>query len=95
MMPPSLQDLVVYVVVALCAAYCVWLFMPAALKRLAAQALLSRFPRLGASRRLRSAARAKSNCGSACSGCASASPSPASGQQHKVHWVKERRSPPG
>lgn len=94
MMPTPLEALVVYAVVALCAVYCVWLFMPAGIKRRMTDALLRRFPRLQASSTLQAAARDPAGCGSACGNCASAGARPPA-QQHKVHWAKKRRAPPG
>jgi len=93
MMPTALEAVVVYAVVALCAVYCVWLFMPAAMKRWMAHALLRRFPRLEASTTLQAATRDPAGCGSACGNCASAGArTPV--QERKVHWVKRRRLPP-
>jgi hypothetical protein len=89
MTPTPLEALVVYAVVALCTGYCVWLFMPAGMRRWMANALLRRFPRLEASSTLQAAARDSAGCGSACGSCASAGARPPA-QEHKVHWGKRR-----
>lgn len=94
MTPTPLEALVVYAVVALCAGYCVWLFMPAGMRRRMANALLRRFPRLEASTTLQTAAQDSAGCGSSCGNCASTGARPPA-QEHKVHWAKRRRSPPG
>ncbi|OOG44474.1 hypothetical protein B0B52_06950 [Polaromonas sp. A23] len=93
-MPTQLEAVVVYTVVAFCAVYCVWLFMPATMKRWMANALLRRFPRLQAWSTLQAATRDPAGCGSACGNCASAGARPPA-QEHQVHWAKKRRSPPG
>jgi hypothetical protein len=74
MMSIPLQSLVVYVVVALCAVYSVWLFLPASLKRRIATALMARSSRLRSSRRLQALAKKQSGCGSGCDSCSPAKP---------------------
>ena len=88
MMPTPVEALVVYAVVALCAAYCVWVFMPAGIKRRAATALLRRIPRLGSSRKLQAMTKEPGGCGSGCGNCGSAAGAtrPPT-REHKVHWI--------
>jgi len=47
-----LEALTVYTLVVLCAAYCLWIFLPAGLKQRAVRALMARSGRLQASRTL-------------------------------------------
>lgn len=96
MMPTPLEALLVYTVVAFCALYSIWMFLPARLKQRAAQALMAKFTRLQNSRILRSAAQQTAGCGSGCSTCGS-SQAAAPGQpvqEHKVRWTLGRRPPP-
>lgn len=86
-----LQSLLVYAVVALCTAYSLWRLLPAALKRRAAAALMSRFPRLQASARLQTLARQPSGCGSGCGSCDSNASRPAPAlQEHKIGVFRRR-----
>jgi hypothetical protein len=88
MMPTPLEALLVYAVVILCALYCVWAFLPAALKRRMARALLALSPRLGTSRRLQKLSQDSAGCGSGCDNCGS---SPAQAvQEHKVQLFRRR-----
>lgn len=83
-------------VVALCSVFCVWLFMPAAMKRWMANALLRSFPQLEASSTLQAVTRDPAGCGSACGNCGSDGAdarSPA--QKQNVHWANRHRSSPG
>lgn len=96
MMPLPLEALVVYAVVALCATYCVWVFMPAAMKRRAATALLRGLPRLGSWRKLQAMTKEPAGCGSGCGNCGSAAgATPPPAREHKVRWASQRRLPPG
>lgn len=92
-----LEALVVYTLVVLCAAYCLWIFLPAGLKQRAARALLARSGRLQASRILQALAQQPAaGCASGCSGCGS--DAPASGQAARVHpvrWARKPGPPPG
>ncbi|MDI1238417.1 MAG: hypothetical protein PSV26_13120 [Polaromonas sp.] len=86
-----LQTLLVYAVVALCTAYSLWRLLPAALKRHGAAALMSRFPRLQASARLRALMQQPSGCGSGCGSCSSnASRAAPVAQEHKIQLVRRR-----
>jgi hypothetical protein len=70
-MPSALlQSLVVYAVVACCAAYALWTLAPTRIKRFVAKALMARSSTLRGSRRLQALARQDGGCGSACGGCA-------------------------
>jgi hypothetical protein len=96
MMPLPLEALLVYTVVAFCALYSVWLFLPARLKQRAARALMAKFTRLQASRTLQTLAQPPSGCSSGCRTCSS-SQAAAPGQpvqEHKVRWTPGRQ-PPG
>ena len=88
MMPTPLEALLVYAVVMACALYCLWVFLPASLKRRAAHALIQRSPRLAASRRLQKLARDAGGCGSGCDNCGSSPAQPV--QQHKVQMFRRR-----
>jgi len=86
-----LQALLVYAVVALCAAYSLWRLMPAGLKRHAAAALMSRFPRLQTSARLQVLAQQPTGCGSGCNSCSSNPAKPASAPlEHKIELFRRR-----
>lgn len=92
MMPLPLEALLVYTVVAFCALYSIWMFLPARLKQRAARALMAKFTRLQNFRILRSAAQEPSGCGSGCGTCSSSQAAPGQpGQEHKVRWVPGRR----
>lgn len=96
-MPTPLEALLVYTVVAFCALYSVWMFLPARLKQRVARALMAKFTRLQNSRTLQSAAQPSAGCGSGCSTCGSNQAAAAPGQpvqEHKVRWTPGRR-PPG
>lgn len=95
-MPTPLEALLVYTVVAFCALYSVWMFLPVRLKQRAARALMAKFTRLQNSRTLQSVAQPSEGCGSGCSTCGS-NQAAAPGQpvqEHKVRWTQKRRSPP-
>ncbi|MDO9361256.1 MAG: hypothetical protein Q7T70_19980 [Polaromonas sp.] len=66
---PPLQDLLVYAVVALCALYSLWMFLPAAVKRRLAAALMARSKRLAGWRFLQRAAQQPGGCGTGCDSC--------------------------
>ncbi|MEO8022540.1 DUF6587 family protein [Polaromonas sp.] len=84
-----LQSLLVYAVVALCTAYSLWRLMPAGIKRHAAAALMSRFPRLQASARLQALVQQPSGCGSGCGSCSSNAFKPAPvAQEHKIQLFR-------
>ncbi|WHZ12066.1 MAG: hypothetical protein OJF60_002507 [Burkholderiaceae bacterium] len=84
-----LQSLLVYLVVACCAAYALWTLSPARLKRFVANALMARSQALRASRRLQALARDEGGCGSACSGCADRA-QPSGKTPPKVRIVRRR-----
>ncbi|MBA3595143.1 MAG: hypothetical protein H0W47_15335 [Polaromonas sp.] len=86
MMPTPIEALLVYAVVLGCALYCLWVFLPASLKRRAAHYLLTRSPRLGTSRHLQKVARNPGGCGSGCDNCGSARPQ----REHKVQLWRRR-----
>jgi hypothetical protein len=86
MMTLPLQSLVVYVVVALCAVYSVWMFLPASLKRRIATALMARSSRLRSSRRLQTLAQKQGGCGSGCDSCGPAKPV----REHKIQLFRRR-----
>lgn len=90
MMPPSLVAWVVYAVVALCAAYSFWMFLPGSLKRRIATALMASMPRLRASHRLQKLAAQGGGCRSGCDSCGS-SPANQPAHEHKVQLF--RRAP--
>lgn len=81
-----LEALVVYTMVIACALYCLWMFMPAPLKRRAVRALVKLSPRLAASRRLQKTALDTGGCGSGCDNCGSAKPP----REHKVQLFRRR-----
>ena len=81
-----MQDLLVYALVGLCAVYSVWLFLPASLKRRAAQALIARSPGLAASRWLQKMA--QQTGGSGCDSCSNA-PTKAV-NEHKIQIFRRR-----
>lgn len=87
MMPTPLEALLVYTVVMGCALYCLWAFLPASLKRRAAQGLMRLSPRWDASRRLQKLAQDAGGCGSGCDNCGSAKPP----REHKVQLLRRRR----
>lgn len=89
-MSTLLEALVVYTVVAFCAAYSVWMFLPARVKRRAARALLAKFTRLQNSPALQAAAQQPSSCGTGCGTCSS-NQAAAPGQPVQEHKV--RRTP--
>lgn len=87
-----LEALLVYTLVVLCAAYCLWAFLPASLKRRAAAALMARFTRLQVSPTLQKLAQGQAGCASGCSSCSSDS-SAKPGQavrEHKIRLIKRR-----
>ncbi|MFI5445419.1 DUF6587 family protein [Polaromonas sp. UC242_47] len=86
MMTIPLQSLVVYTVVALCAVYSVWIFLPASLKRRIATALMASSSRLRSSRRLQTLAQKQGGCGSGCDSCGPAKPV----QEHKIQLFRRR-----
>ncbi|MDP1565923.1 MAG: hypothetical protein Q8L91_06610 [Polaromonas sp.] len=86
MMPTPLEALLVYAVVLGCALYCLWVFLPAPLKRRAASRLMRLSPRLVASHRLQKLTRDPGGCGSGCNNCGSAQPP----REHKVQLVRRR-----
>jgi hypothetical protein len=92
-----LEALAVYTLVVLCAAYCVWIFLPAGLKQRAARTLMARSGRLQASRTLQALAQQPAaGCASGCSGCGSEAAVP--GQTPRVHnirWARKPGPPPG
>lgn len=87
-MMATLQDLLVYALVALCALYSVWVFLPAALKRRAAAALMQHSPRLAASRRLQKLSQQGGGCASGCGDCGSSPAKPV--LAHKVRFFHRR-----
>lgn len=90
-MPQFLQALLVYALVALCTAYSLWRLLPAGLKRYAAAALISRFPRLKTYQRLQALVQQPSGCGSGCSSCGSNDSRPAQAvQEHKIELFRRR-----
>ncbi|RZJ26510.1 MAG: hypothetical protein EOO54_02555 [Haliea sp.] len=84
---PPLQNLVVYAVVAVCALYSLWIFLPAALKRRLAAALMARSQRLAGWRFLQRAAQPAGGCGSGCGSCDSPAP-PA--REHRVQLFRRK-----
>ncbi len=94
MMPTPLEALLVYTVVAFCALYSVWMFLPARLKQRVARALMAKFTRLQASRTLQTLAQPPSGCSSGCGTCSSSQAAATTGQpvqEHKVRWTPGRR----
>lgn len=91
-----LEALAVYTVVGLCAAYCLWIFLPAGLKQRAARALMARSGRLQASRILQALAQPAAGCGSGCSGCGSEAAVPGQAPRvHRIRWTRKPGPPPG
>jgi hypothetical protein len=90
MMPTPLEALLVYALVMACALYCLWAFLPAAIKRRAAQRLMRLSPHLAASRRLQKLALEPGGCGSGsgCGNCGSGSTAPQ--REHKVQLFRRR-----
>jgi hypothetical protein len=88
MMPTPLEALLVYALVLACALYCLWAFLPAAIKRRAARRLMRLSPRLAASRRLQKLASDPGGCGTGCDNCGSSPAKP--GRQHKVQVFRRR-----
>lgn len=64
-----IEALLVYALVALCAAYCLWVFLPAGLKQRAAAWLMTRFTGLRDARALQTLTRQQGGCSSGCGGC--------------------------
>jgi hypothetical protein len=87
MTPTPLEALVVYAVVMACALYCLWAFLPPAMKRRTASRLMRLSPRLAASRRLQKLALDPGGCGSGCGTCGSAAPK----REHKVQLFRRRQ----
>ena len=84
------QHLVVFMLVAACAAYVGWtLLLPAALRRRAAQMLLRRRWPAPLQRRLQRAARTPPACG--CEGCDARRPRASPDAVQAVHWAPRRR----
>lgn len=92
-----LEALAVYTLVVLCAAYCLWIFLPAGLKQRTARALLARSGRLQASRTLQALAQQPAaGCASGCSGCGSEAAVPGqAARAHTIHWARKPGPPPG
>jgi hypothetical protein len=88
MTPTPLEALLVYAVVMLCTLYCLWAFCPASLKRRAAAALMAKFARLRASRKLQSLAQKQGGCGAGCGDCGSSPARPV--REHKVQLFRRR-----
>ena len=86
MMPTPLEALLVYAVVLLCALYCLWMFLPASLKRRAVQGLMRVSPRLALSSRLQKLAQEPGGCRSGCTNCGSAKPR----REHKIQLFRRR-----
>lgn len=86
-----IEALLVYALVALCAAYCLWIFLPAGLKRRAAAWLMTRFTGLRDSRALQALARQQGGCSSGCSGCSKGGIKPIRRVgEHPIKLVKRR-----
>lgn len=91
-----LEALAVYTLVMVCAAYCLWIFLPAGLKQRAARALMARSARLQASRTLQALAQPAAGCASGCSGCGSEATAPAhTPRVHTIRWARKPGPPPG
>ena len=91
-----LEALAVYTVVVLCAAYCLWNFLPAGLKQRAARALMARSSRLQASCTLQALAQPAAGCASGCSGCGSEAAAPGQAARvHNIRWARKPGPPPG
>lgn len=91
-----LEALAVYTVVVLCAAYCLWIFLPTGLKQRAARALMARSGRLQASRTLQALAQPAAGCGSGCSACGSeAAVRGQAPRVHRIRWARKSGPPPG
>ena len=86
MMPTPLEALLVYSVVMACALYCLWVFLPASLKRRAAVWLMRLSPRLAVSSRLKQLARSPGGCSAGCDNCGSAAPQ----RERKVQMYRRR-----
>lgn len=86
MMSLLLQSLLVYTVVALCAVYSLWVFLPAGLKRRLATDLMVRSSRLRSWRALQVLAQKQGGCGSGCDSCDPAKPV----QEHKIQLFRRR-----
>jgi hypothetical protein len=87
MTPSPLEALLVYALVMACALYCLWAFLPAAMKRRAARRVMRLSPRLAASQRLQKLALDPGGCGSGCGNCGSAAPPQ---REHKVQLLRRR-----
>jgi hypothetical protein len=86
-----LEALLVYAVVVLSAAYCLWAFLPARLKRRVAQALMARATRLQASRTLQALAQQQAGCSSGCGGCSNGAVRPGHRvSEHTIELVRHR-----
>ena len=86
-----IEALLVYTLVALCAAYCLWAFLPASLKRRAAAWLMTRFKGLQDSRTLRALAQQQAGCSSGCGSCSKgAVRSTQRVSEHTIKLVKHR-----
>ncbi|MDP1885059.1 hypothetical protein [Polaromonas sp.] len=95
-MPSLLEALAVYALVVLCAAYCLWIFLPAGLKQRGARALMAHSGRLQASRTLQALAQPAAGCASGCSGCGSEAAAPAQAARvHHIRWARKPAPPPG
>ena len=91
-----LEALAVYTLVVVCAAYCLWIFLPAGLKQRAARALMARSARLQASRTLQALAQPAAGCASGCSTCGSESAVPGQAPRvHNIRWARKPGPPPG
>jgi hypothetical protein len=91
-----LEALAVYTLVLLCAAYSLWIFLPAGLKQRAARALMARSGRLQASRTLQALAQPAVGCASGCSGCGSEAAVPGqTARVHTIRWARKPGPPPG
>ncbi|GEM_PF-6810250 len=85
------EALLVYTLVALCAMYCLWTFLPASLKRRAAAWLMTRFTGLQDSRTLRTLAQQQAGCSSGCDSCSqSVGRSTQRASEHTIKLVKHR-----
>lgn len=87
-----MQNLLVALIVAGCTGYAVWVLMPSALRRVAAQqALRLHWPRPIAAR-LQKAAQASTGCG--CDGCDAGKPKPAANASQPIRIHRQPKSRP-
>jgi hypothetical protein len=90
MLQKLLEALLVYTLVVLCAAYSLWAFLPARLKRRAAVALMASSGRLRASRALQALAQQQAGCGAGCDSCSGSAKPAHAATEHKIQLIRRR-----